>query len=74
MSSEYYRQQVIRYEEDVAKLRADAEEAQEDRNTIFSWFSKGDLIKAKKEPTNKDEEIAGLSERLKELLAEKAWL
>ena len=73
-NSEYYRQQVIRYEEDIAKLQADVEKAQEGRNTILSWFGKGDLAKAKKELADKDEEIAGLNKRLKELLAEKARL
>ena len=73
-NSDYYRQQVIRYEEDIAKLQADVEKAQEGRNTILSWFGKGDLAKAKKELTNKDEEIARLNKRLKELQAEKARL
>ena len=48
-NSDYYRQQVIRYEEDIAKLQADVEKAQEGRNTILSWFGKGDLAKAKTE-------------------------
>lgn len=73
-NSEYYRQQVIQYEEDIAKLQADVEKAQESRNTILAWFGKGDLAKAKKELANKDEEIAGLNKRLKELQAEKARL
>lgn len=73
-NSDYYRQQVIRYEEDIAKLQADVEKAQEGRNTILSWFGKGDLARAKKELSNKDEEIARLNKRLKELQAEKAWL
>ena len=73
-NSDYYRQQVIRYEEDIAKLQADVEKAQEGRNAILSWFGKGDLARAKKELSNKDEEIARLNKRLKELQAEKAWL
>ena len=73
-NSDYYRQQVIRYEEDIAKLQADVEKAQEGRNTILSWFGKGDLAKAKKELSDKDEEIAGLNKRIKELQAEKARL
>ena len=47
-NSEYYRQRVIQYEEDIARLQADVEKAQEDRNTILAWFGKGDLAKAKK--------------------------
>ena len=52
-NSEYYRQQVIQYEEDIAKLQADVEKAQEGRNTILAWFGKGDLAKAKKELADK---------------------
>ena len=74
VDSEYYKQQVIRYEEDIAKLQADVEKAQEGRNTILACFGKGDLAKAKKELSDKDEEIAGLNKRLKELQAEKARL
>ena len=55
-------------------MQADVEKAQEGRNTILSWFGKGDLAKAKKELSDKDEEIAGLNKRLKELQAEKARL
>lgn len=73
-NSDYYRQQVIQYEEDITKLQSDVEKAQEGRNTILSWFGKGDLAKAKKELANKDEEIARLNKRLKELQAEKARL
>ena len=47
-NSEYYRQRVIQYEEDIAKLQADVEKAQEGRNTILAWSGKGDLAKAKK--------------------------
>ena len=67
-NSDYYS------EEDIAKLQADVEKAQEGRNTILSWFGKGDLAKAKKELANKDEDIAGLNKRLKELQAEKERL
>lgn len=47
-NSEYYKQQINRYEEDIAKLQADIEKAQDGKNTILSWFGKGDLAKAKK--------------------------
>ena len=73
-NSDYYRQQVIRYEEDIAKLQADVEKAQEGRNTILSWFGKGDLARAKKELTNKDRLIAELNKQIKDLQAEKARL
>ena len=73
-NSEYYRQRVIQYEEDIAKLQADVEKAQEGRNTILSWFGKGDLAKAKKELSDKDEEIAELNQQIKALQVEKARL
>ena len=74
VNSDYYRQQVIQYEEDIAKLQADVEKAQEGRNTILAWFGKGDLAKAKKELADKDSKIAELNKRIKELLAEKERL
>ena len=74
VNSDYYRQQVIQYEEDIAKLQADVEKAQEGRNTILAWFGKGDLAKAKKELADKDRKIAELNKRIKELLAEKERL
>ena len=71
-NSDYYRQQVIRYEEDLAKLQADVEKAQEGRNTILAWFGKGDLAKAKKELEDKDRLIAELNKQIKELQAERS--
>ena len=73
-NSEYYRQQVIQYEEDIAKLQADVEKAQEGRNTILAWFGKGDLAKAKKELADKDGLIAELNKQIKALQVEKARL
>ena len=73
-NSDYYRQQVIRYEEDIAKLQADVEKAQEGRNTILAWFGKGDLARAKKELTDKDRLIAELNKQIKALQVEKARL
>ena len=71
-NSEYYKQQVSRYEEDIARLQADIEKAQEGKSTILSWFGKGDLAKAKKELAEKDELIAKLKDRIRTLKAEKA--
>ena len=73
-NSGYYRQQVIQYEEDITKLQADVEKAQEGRNTILAWFGKGDLSKAKKELADKDRLIAELNKQIKALQAEKARL
>ena len=74
LNSEYYKQQVNRYEEDIAKLQADIEKAQDGKSTILSWFGKGDLAKAKKELAEKDELIAKLKDRIRTLKAEKAQL
>lgn len=73
-NSEYYRQQVSRYEEDIARLQADIEKAREGKNTILSWFGKGDLAKAKKELAEKDELIAKLKGQIQILTAEKTQL
>ena len=73
-NSEYYKQQISRYEEDITKLQVDIEKAQEGKNTILSWFGKGDLAKAKKELAEKDELIAKLKDRIRTLKAEKEHL
>ena len=73
-NSEYYKQQVSRYEEDIARLQADIEKAREGKNTILSWFGKGDLAKAKKELAEKDELIAKLKGQIQILTAEKTQL
>ena len=73
-NSEYYKQQVSRYEEDIARLQSDVEKAQEGKNTILSWFGKGDLAKAKKELTEKDELITKLKSQIQILTAEKEQL
>lgn len=73
-NSEYYKQQVTLYEEDIARLQVDIEKAKESKSTILSWFGKGDLAKAKKELVEKDELIAKLKGRIQTLKAEKAQL
>jgi len=73
-NSEYYKQQMNRYEEDIARLQTDIEQAKEGKSTVLSWFGKGDLAKAKKELASKDEQIAKLTNRIKTLMAEKFQL
>ena len=73
-NGEYYRQQILQYENDIARLNAEAEKAHEGRSAILSLFGKGDLAKAKKELTDKDEQIAKLKEQIKILQTEKANL
>lgn len=55
-TSDYYKQQMRQYEDDIAKLQVEMEKAKEGRNTILALFGKGDLAKAKKELTSKDED------------------
>ena len=73
-NGEYYRQQMLQYENDIARLNVEVEKAQEGRNTILSWFGKGDLAKARKELTDKDKQIAELKEQIRTLQTEKANL
>ena len=73
-NSEYYKQQMSKYEEDIATLQADVEQAKEGRSSVLSWFGKGDLAKAKKELASKDEQIGKLTNRIKTLMAEKSQL
>ncbi len=71
-NGEYYRQQMLRYENDIARLNAEVEKVNEGRSVILSLFGKGDLAKARKKLTAKDEQIAQLKEQIKKLQAERA--
>lgn len=70
-NGEYYRQQMLQYENDIARLNAEVERANEGRNVLLSWIGKGDLAKAKKDLSAKDEQIANLKEQIKTLQAER---
>lgn len=69
-NGEYYRQQMLQYENDIARLNAEVEKANEGRSAILSLFGKGDLAKAKKALSAKDEQIASLKEQIAKLQAE----
>lgn len=71
-NGEYYRQQLLQYENDIVRLNAEVEKANEGRSAILSLFGKGDLAKAKKDLAAKDEQIAKLKEQIKKLQAERA--
>ena len=71
-NGEYYRQQMLQYENDIARLNAEVEKASEGRNVLLSWIGKGDLAKAKRDLTAKDEQIARLKEQIAKLQAERA--
>ena len=70
-NGEYYRQQMLQYENDIARLNAEVEKANEGRNVLLSWIGKGDLAKAKKDLATKDEQIAQLKEQIAKLQAER---
>lgn len=70
-TSDYYKQQMQQYEDDIAKLQEEVEKTKEGKNSILALFGKGDLAKAKKELTLKDEELAKLQTKIAQLEAEK---
>lgn len=69
-NGEFYRQQMLQYENDIARLNAEVEKANEGRSAILSLFGKGDLAKARKDLATKDEQIATLKEQIRKLQAE----
>ena len=71
-NGEYYRQQMLQYENDIARLNAEVEKANEGRSAILSLFGKGDLAKARKDLATKDEQIAKLKEQIKQVQVERA--
>ncbi len=71
-NGEYYRQQMLQYENDIVRLNAEVEKANEGRSAILSLFGKGDLAKAKKDLATKDEQVAKLKEQIRKLQAERA--
>ena len=62
---------MLQYENDIARLNAEVEKANEGRNVLLSWIGKGDLAKAKKDLATKDEQIARLKEQIAKLQAER---
>ena len=63
---------MLQYENDIARLNAEVEKANEGRNVLLSWIGRGDLAKAKKDLTAKDKQIALLKEQIAKLQAERA--
>lgn len=70
----YYKEQMLKYEDDIAKLQTEVEKNNEGKNTLLALFGKGDLAKAKKEIQSKDDEIAKLKEQIHLLESSKAKL
>ena len=73
-TSTHYKQQMQQYEEDIAKLQEVVEKTKEGKSTLLALFGKGDLAKARKELTSKDEELARFQAKITKLEAEKVSL
>jgi hypothetical protein len=73
-TSDYYKKQMQQCEEDIAKMMAEVEKAQEGKSRILAFFGKGDLAKAKQSLAEKDNRIAELTAEIGWLKREKAEL
>ncbi len=73
-TSDYNKKQMLQCEEDIAKMMAEVEKAQEGKSRILAFFGKGDLAKAKQSLAEKDNRIAELTAEIERLKREKAEL
>lgn len=77
-NNKYYRDQLQKYESDIAKLQEEieklAEKKEEGKSLLLSWIGKGDLKKARQTISEKDEEIDKLKAQIAQLKAEKKQL
>ena len=74
VTSDYYKKQMLQCEEDIAKMMAEVEKAQEGKSRLLAFFGKGDLAKAKQSLAEKDNRIAELKAEIERLKKEKAEL
>ena len=63
-NSHYYREQMLKYEDDIEKLQAEVEKTREGRSKILSFFGTGELAEAKKQLSDKDKQIEKLQQRI----------
>lgn len=73
-SMQYAKRQQRQLEEDIARLQEEVENTKEGRNRILALVGRGELAKAKKALSEKDEKIADLERRIARLQQEKATL
>ena len=66
-STQYYREQMLKYEDDIERLQAEVEKAREGRSKILSFFGTGELAEAKKQLSDKDKQIENLQQRIAQL-------
>lgn len=63
-NGQYYREQMLKYEDDIERLQAEVEKAREGRSKILSFFGTGELAEAKKKLSDKDKQIEKLQQRI----------
>ena len=63
-NSQYYREQMLKYEDDIERLQAEVEKAREGRSKILSFFGTRELAEAKKQLSDKDKQIEMLQQRI----------
>jgi uncharacterized small protein (DUF1192 family) len=66
-NGQYYRELMLKYEDDIERLQAEVEKAHEGRSKILSFFGTGELAEAKKKLSDKDKQIEKLQQRIAQL-------
>ena len=62
-NSHYYREQMLKYEDDIERLQAEVEKGTRGTSKILSFFGTEELAEAKKKFSNKDKQIEKLQKR-----------
>ena len=73
-NGQYYREQMLKYEEEIERLQAEVEKAREGRSKILAFFGTGELAEAKKQLSDKDRLIEKLQQRIAQLEQEQLQL
>ena len=63
-NGQYYREQMLKYEDDIERLQAEVEKVREGRSKILSFFGTEELAEAKKQLSDKDKQIEKLRQRI----------
>ena len=66
-NGQYYREQILKYEDDIERLQAEVEKVREGRSKILSFFGTGELAEAKIQLSDKDKQIEKLQLRIAQL-------
>ncbi len=73
-NGDYYRNEAMRLDSELAKANAELEKTNEGRNAILAMFGKGELAESRKKLKDKDKEIADIKQKIKEIESAKAQL